>query len=154
MRWKPVFGLIGYEVSDSGIIRSRKRPPGLSTTLNHPKGYLHCHLGRNNNRYVHRLVAAAFIKNPKRLPEVNHINGIKTDNRAENLEWCTRKQNAAHAHNTYSRGLAHWNSKLTAEKVIQIRCLHYLHGMTQNELSAIFGASTQACLQGITWRHT
>lgn len=70
-------------------------------------------------RSVHRLVAQAFIPNPDNLPQVNHINGDKHDNRAENLEWSTSKDNVVHAIRT---GLRHSRKGIDASQK-QVRCI-------------------------------
>lgn len=104
--WIPVRGFEGvYEVSNLGSVRSIDRigtygrfwtgKTICQTILN--SGYLSVSLydcGRCEKRLVHRMVAEAFIDNPLSKLEVNHKNEIKTDNRACNLEWMTRVENA------------------------------------------------------------
>ncbi len=84
-----------YEVSNTGQIRSVKTGRILKPEINR-YGYYQVCLSKNGIQKmftVHRLVALAFIPNPKNLPDINHKDECKTNNRLDNLEWCTREYN-------------------------------------------------------------
>ena len=69
--------------------------------------YQKIHLSKNGKQKaysIHQLVAKTFIPNPKNLPQINHKNGIKHDNRVENIEWCTNKENSLHYHKYLKKG--------------------------------------------------
>ncbi len=115
--WEPVKGYEGYyEVSLNGIVKgidriivskkglTRRKGHTLKTKVNN-YGYIQVNLskeGKTTTTFIHILLAKAFIPNPLNKSEVNHINGIKTDNRIENLEWVTHSENMLHA---YKMGL-------------------------------------------------
>ena len=95
-----------YRIEKDGRIYSLRRNKYLIPKLNHD-GYLRIQIwdkGKCSFVAIHRLVAQEYIPNPENKPFVNHINGNKRDNRVENLEWCTQKENIHHAFKT---GLAH-----------------------------------------------
>ena len=101
-RWKDIEGY-NYEVSSKGLIRN-KRTKAIKKTFINDRGYVIVSLYKDKRLKtfrVHRLVAQAFLPNKNNLPEVNHKSEIKTDNRVENLEWMTRKENLAYG----TRGL-------------------------------------------------
>lgn len=116
--WKPVEGYEGlYEVSNLGRVRSLTRIAVTYSnggtqvrkgrircgTIDKSTGYarlLLCKEAVQKSFNIHRLVAIAFIPNPYNKPQVNHKDGNKANNRVDNLEWCTVKENARHAIDT------------------------------------------------------
>lgn len=100
--WRPVKGLEDrYEVSNTGLVRTK---PRLLKSFPARKGGHHqINLGLHRRTYVHRLVAEAFLAPDPSRPWVNHKNGNPSDNRAENLEWCTPGENIAHGYRQNGR---------------------------------------------------
>lgn len=155
--WKPIPGFNGdYEISNLGRIASLLNGRYILKQTISVRGYLTVNLkGKPWKTYTtHRFIAKAFIPNPENKSDVNHKNGIKTDNRIENLEWCTSKENNSHARAT---GLINLNgdkcgtSKLTWSKVNFIR----KKSMTQYKLAKKFGVRqpTISKIQAMkTWR--
>ena len=96
--WKDIKGYEGtYQVSSYGRVKSLKygKERILKSRVN-SYGYLHlnlCKNGKSYNKKIHRLIAEAFIPNPKNLPEINHKDENKLNNNIDNLEWCTHKYN-------------------------------------------------------------
>ncbi|MCD8029713.1 MAG: NUMOD4 motif-containing HNH endonuclease [Bacteroides sp.] len=99
--WRFISGYTDYMVSDRGRVMSLKqRTQRILSAGTDTKGYLFVVLwdrGIYTLHRVHRLVGKAFLPNPDNLPQMNHLNGIRDDNRVENLEWCDAWTNMRHA---------------------------------------------------------
>lgn len=171
-----------YEVSMIGNVKSLPREvnrtrkgytfaaklKGKSSKKFLSHGYYAVSIGKENSfspKYIHRLVAQAFIPNPNNLPCVNHKDGNKLNNHVDNLEWCTHRENTIHAHvnglsrvpeNHTRQGRNNGNSKLTEEDVKDIRRL-LKSGLRIKEVAEVFPEVSKSTIgnisSGANWTH-
>lgn len=162
-----------YSSSNTGRIKSLSRtviysnggirdvPSFLVKGSLSKNGYLRVALYKNGSaKYfsIHRLVAETFIPNPDNLPQVNHINGIKTDNSVENLEWSSCENNTRHAWKnslcTSPMGELNNKSKLTEKQVLEIRSLKGMQShLSISKLYGVSRISVTNILNRKSWTH-
>lgn len=165
-KWKAIPNAPGYEVSSLGQVRawisSRQRllsaPHLIVSVIEKPRGkrrngYVRVRLQIKGVRIrfsLHRLVAEAFILNSGNRPDVNHKDGIKVNNAAENLEWATQKENYDHAIRTgLNTTLGARVRRLTPEQVRIVRASK----ATQKEIAKYFGVSDGTISNVLTGRY-
>ncbi len=158
--WIPIPNYEGlYEASNLGKIRSVDRVNSRGVFIHgrvlkgtsNGRGYLSLWLSKDGEKkrwLIHRLIAIAFIDNPEQKPEVNHKNGIRNDNRVENLEWVTGSENKLHSYRHLNRKSSFcklkgkpttWSRKLTDEQADAIRA----DSRTCREIAKEYGVSAK-----------
>jgi len=144
-KFKQIKGYEDYSVSNQGRVKSIRFPNRCLKPGKNRYGYLLvdlCKNGVHKNHKIHRLVALAYIPNPENKRTVNHIDGIKTNNFVENLEWNTHSENNQHAYDAGlkdDRGSKHGMAKLTEDQVLEIRRLYKTGNYIYKDLGAMFG---------------
>lgn len=156
---KEIPGWNEYLVNELGEIYSKRKKRFLNPSFT--KGYLQVKLSINKIQKaykVHRLVMLTF-QGYSNLA-INHKNGIKHDNRLENLEYCTNKENTIHG---YANGLMnppkgekHHNHKLKTKEVIKIRKLYSKNRMSMIKISKLYNVNRKTIskiINRLTWKH-
>lgn len=164
--WRPVVGYEGvYSVSNLGRVRREKKAPGarIGRILKQHfgnSGYLGTSLcvdGQEIRYEVHTLVCSAFIGPKPKGKNVNHIDGIKYNNKLENLEYLTFKENHRHACSMgfISCGEKHYRSRLSESEVIEIRILGSI-GIKPKVIAPMYGIHVMGIyriLDRTNWKH-
>lgn len=167
--WSPYPYNHAYQIYQNGDVKHNLKQVKKTPQID-KDGYLVVNLyegGKYKTKKIHRLVAETFIPNPQKKPEVNHIDGDKTNNWYWNLEWVTTKENHLHAYKiglrndnhfkgmTHSRGMGNPKAKLNDTSVRMI--LKQLNkGFTTKQVAVQFGVSQstiQRIRSGKLWKH-
>lgn len=158
MRFKKIYEYENYLISDTGVVKNIKFQKEHILTIHITgRGYLFINLYKNGKKktgLIHRLLANAYIPNPENKPQINHKNGIKKDNRLENLEWVTSSENHIHARKL--KLIYRANAKLYENDVLCIHGLILSETFNQLELSKIYNVTpTTICdiLHLRSWRN-
>ena len=146
------YSLEDYIITKEGLIINKHNNYTLKPQLN-GKGYLRVSIGKKLC-FVHRLVAQKYIPNPNNLPQVNHKNGIKTDNRVENLEWCDNIQNRKHAieNKLHLCGEQCRWSKLKEKDVIFIRKNKNLKAKDLSKMFNVSVSTIKSIINNRSWK--
>lgn len=161
IEFKIIKGFDDYLVSNyGGIISCKNGRKFERKAVKDTKGYMRvclCMGGVMATRKIHREVAIAFIPNPENKSEVNHINGIKSDNRVENLEWVSHLDNMRHASKEMllKHGSKSSFSKLTELDIPNIRNKFNI-GISQRSIAKEYKVShttIKHIINGDKWKH-
>lgn len=177
--WRPVASFAGYEISNQGRLRSFRQKGGnkhdlrtrsynrplnrtfrILSPANNGKGYLYYYLYRGGVRHMcsaHRLVAHAFLAPQMGRDVVNHKNNVSTDNRIDNLEWATHKENSLHAKQigVWTRGEMIGRSRFVDADILRIREL-CASGVPQVSVAQQYNCGASAIgsiVRRRTWAH-
>lgn len=160
--WKVSITLPQYEISNMGRVRNTSDKKIKNIYDNHKSGYIYIQYSNNGkcrSKKLHRLVAELFCDNPDNKETVNHINGIKSDNRSENLEWLTHLENMKHAYENglipAMKGEKNGRAKLTDNLVHEI-CKDYVNGLHYYDVMEKYNITknqAEKIYRRTSWKH-
>ena len=158
--WKKINDYEQYQISNLGNVKTianeATRKERLLKPLNHPKGYFRVGLwleGKVKFHFIHRLVAIHFIDNPENKQTINHIDGDKSNNKSDNLEWNTYRENMNHSiiNKLSSCGERNGRAKLTQLQAEEIK----QSSLSQRKLASLYNVSQTSIgkiKQGKGWK--